>query len=172
LRSHDSGRNEELLTPNIHHGDNQETKTQKVLDWEPVLGTPTVSKTMPCSHLLASLALLHFNDSSLHQAVNSTKQNLLSCNSNPSKTFVILQFLQTVCKHLIQQEEIPATPQLPALTSSPISLPQLQVYNPQNELQLKILLKDLMKKERKHVLLFPPPPPPPPNLLPHTDGVC
>jgi len=70
LRSHDSGRNEELLTPNIHHRDNQETKTQKVLDWEPVLGTPTVSKTMLCNHLLASLALLHFNDSSLHQAVN------------------------------------------------------------------------------------------------------
>jgi len=70
LGSHDSGRNEELLKPNIHHRDNQETKTQKVLDWEPVLGTSTVSKTMPCNQLLASLALLHFNDSSLHQAAN------------------------------------------------------------------------------------------------------
>jgi len=95
LRSHDSGRNEEILTPNFHHRDNQETKMQKVLNWEPVLGTPTVPKTTPCNHLQASLALLHFNDSSLHQAVNSTKQNLLSCNSNPLKTLIILQFLQT-----------------------------------------------------------------------------
>lgn len=70
LESHDSGRNKELLRPNIHHRDNQETKTQKVSHWEPVLGTPTVSKTIPCIQLLASLAFLHFNDSSLHQAVN------------------------------------------------------------------------------------------------------
>jgi len=48
----------------------------------------------------------------------------------------------------MEQEEIPATPQLPALTST-ISPPQLQAYNPQDELQLKILLTDLMKKEKK-----------------------
>lgn len=66
----DSGRNEELLRPNIHHKDNHETKTQKVLYWEPVLGTPTVSKKMPRNQLLASLAFLHFNYSSLHEAVN------------------------------------------------------------------------------------------------------
>jgi len=68
--SHDSGRNEKSLRPNIYHRDNQETKTQKLLNWELVLGTPTLSKTMPCNQVLASLALLHFNESSLHQAVN------------------------------------------------------------------------------------------------------
>ena len=83
LGSHDSGKNYELLRPNIHHTDNQGTKTQKVLDWEPLLRTPTVSKSMPCNQLLASLAFLHFNDSSLHQAVK--------CELHKTKPALVIQ---------------------------------------------------------------------------------
>jgi hypothetical protein len=104
--------------------------------------------------------------------VNSTQQNLLSFNSNPSKTSIVLQFLQTVCKHLIQQEEIPAIPQLPALTSLSISLHQLQVYNPQDELQLKTPLTDLMEKGKKQVLLFPCHPPKNDKTFTRRSSVC
>jgi hypothetical protein len=41
---HDSGRSEELLRPNIHHKYYQETTTQEVLHWEPVLGTQPLPK--------------------------------------------------------------------------------------------------------------------------------
>lgn len=54
--------------------------------------------------------------------------------------------MQTVTKHLIQQEEIPATPHSPALTSSSIASPKCQVYHPQDELQPNTLHTDSMEK--------------------------
>jgi len=54
--------------------------------------------------------------------------------------------MQTVSRHLIQQEEIPATPHSPALTSSSIASPKCQVYHPQDELQPNTLHTDFMEK--------------------------
>jgi hypothetical protein len=62
--------------------------------------------------------------------------------------------MQIVCRHLIQQEEIPATPQSPALTASSISLQQLPVYKPPRLAPAEDPPYRLDGKRKKHVLLL------------------
>jgi hypothetical protein len=122
---------------------------------------------MPCKQVLARLALLHFNEDSLHQAANcelyKTKPALfvIQTHQKPPSPF---SFYKLYANTSFNEKRYQLHLSYLLWLLHQLASHNFKSTTPQDQLQLKTLLTEVMEKYGKYILLFPQPHPHP---LPH-----